>query len=96
MEWYHIKSASLSKAAYNAIRKNNSINWFCPVCDKKITGLVPLLSQFADKREKEAIELTQTKEELCTLTKELRALDNKNIDMFEGVTRCLGPKIQHI
>ena len=96
-QWYHIKCASLSKAAYDAIGKNNSIHWFCPVCDKKIMGMISVLPQFAEKRERETIEMSRTKEELESLTKELKALDiKKKIELFEGVTKCLGPKIQFV
>ena len=95
-QWYHIKCA-LSKAAYDAIGKNNSIHLFCPNCDKKIMALISVLPQYAEKRERETIELSRTKEELESLTKELKVLDIiKKIELFEGVTKCLGPKIQFV
>ena len=80
------------QSSHHAIEKINSIHWFCPVCDKKIMGLVSFLLLFAVKRGKEAMKVTQSVK-LCTLTRTLRGLDvQKKIEAFEAVTRCLGPK----
>lgn len=97
LDHYHRQCTQLTKAAYDAIGKVKNIHWFCDVCDGKIMGLVSRLPSFVEKREKEAELLTKTNHDLANITKELKGLDiKKKIELFEGVTTCIGPKIQHL
>ena len=60
-------------------------------------GLISRLPKFVEKREEEAQQLTKTSKDLANISAELQGLDvKKKLKLFEGVTVCLGPKIQHI
>ena len=92
-----MKCASLTKAAFTAIGGNANIHWFCDACDNKIMGFISRAPHIVEQRQQEAQQLTKAKEDLSKLANEMRALDiKKKLELFEGVTVCLGPKIQHL
>ena len=95
--WHHMRCAPMTKAAFDAIGKNDNIHWFCSDCDHKIMSFISKVPKYSERREKESHNLSRTVEELSNLTKELKGLDvKKKLELFEGVTTCIGPKIQHL
>ena len=97
LDHYHRQCTPMTKAAYEAIGKVNNIHWFCDSGDGKIMGLISRMPKFVEKREEEAQLLTKTSKDLANLSAELQGLDvKKKLELFEGVTVCLGPKIQHM
>ena len=95
--WHHMRCAPMTKAAFDAIGKNDNIHWFCPDCDHKIMSFISKIPKYSERRDRECHDLSQTVEELSSLTKELKGLDvKKKLELFEGVTTCIGPKNQHL